>query len=102
MADHCRELDISVGLDALRSRLRKTSDDLMVFGVKMRNLIYPLRYRFDGKPVVCAFSIQLDEARAEWRWRDGTPQAKLYFLRRTVASSWPRARRTEISSPTAT
>ena len=27
---------------------------------------------------------------------------KSHFLRRTVASSWPRARRTEISSPTAT
>jgi hypothetical protein len=34
-----------------------------------RNLVYPLRYGFDGKPVVSAFSIQVDEARGEWRRR---------------------------------
>ena len=61
---HCREVD----LGALRARLQTMSgDELIVFGMEMRNLVYPLRYGFDGKPVVCAFSIQLDEARAEWR-----------------------------------
>ena len=38
----------------------------------MRNLVYPLRYDFHGKPVVSAFGLQLDEARAEWRRRSNS------------------------------
>jgi hypothetical protein len=53
-----------------RVRLQKVSDDeLVTFGIGLRNFVYPLRYGFDGKPVVSVFSIQLDEARAEWRRR---------------------------------
>ena len=47
-------LSISVDLDALRARLRAMSAaELITFGEQMR----------------LAFSIQLDEARAEWRRR---------------------------------
>jgi hypothetical protein len=70
----CKELDISVDLESLRARLQKMSDDeLIVFGKQMRNLVYPLSYDFHGKPVVSAFSIQLDEARSEWRRRLTVP-----------------------------
>ena len=63
-------LSTSVDVDELRARLQKMSDDeLITFGMEMRNLVYPRRYGFDGKPVVSAFSIQLDEARSEWRRR---------------------------------
>lgn len=66
----CRELDVSVDLDALRARLRSMSDaELLAFGKQMRSLVYPLTYDGDGKPQVSTFSIQLDEARAEWRRR---------------------------------
>jgi hypothetical protein len=43
--------------------------DLLAFGKQMRELVYPLTYGSDGKPSVSAFSIQLGEARAEWRRR---------------------------------
>jgi hypothetical protein len=57
-------------LDQLRDRLQEISDaDLIVFGKQMRGIVYPLSYGCDGEPVVSAFSIQLDEARAEWRRR---------------------------------
>jgi len=36
----------------------------------MHELIFLRRYDGDGKPTVSAFSIQLDEARAEWRRRN--------------------------------
>ena len=66
----CRELDVSVDLDALRSRLQlMTDDELLAFGKQMRSLVYPLTYGADGKPSVSAFSIQLREARDEWRRR---------------------------------
>ena len=66
----CREHDISVDLDALRVRLQNMSDEeLMAFGKQMWSLVYPLTYGPDGKPSVSAFSIQLDEARAEWQRR---------------------------------
>jgi hypothetical protein len=56
--------------DAARTRIQGMSDEeLIVFGRRMRELVYPLTYGFDGKPSVSAFSIQLDEARAEWRRR---------------------------------
>ena len=59
-----------VDLDVVRARLATMSDvDLIAFGRQMRGLVYPLRYDHDGKPVVTAFSIQLDQARAEWRRR---------------------------------
>ena len=41
--------------------------ELLTFGKQMRELCYPLTYDGDGKRSVSAFSIQLDEARAEWR-----------------------------------
>jgi hypothetical protein len=63
----CRELDNSVDLAALRLRLQKmTDDELIAFGKQVRDLVYPLRYGFNGQPAVSAFSIQLDEARLEW------------------------------------
>ena len=59
-----------VDVEAIRARLATMSDeDLIAFGKQMRGLVYPLRYGYDAKPVVCAFSIQLNEARAEWRRR---------------------------------
>jgi hypothetical protein len=61
----------SVDLDAIRARLAAMSDaELIAFGKQMRGLVYPLTYGGDGKTVVCAFSIQLSEARAEWRRRN--------------------------------
>jgi hypothetical protein len=67
-------LSNSVNLDDLRELLSGLSDaDLIVFGKQMRGLVYPLRYDGDGKPQVSAFSIQLNEARAEWRRRHPHP-----------------------------
>jgi hypothetical protein len=63
-------LDISVDLTALRGKLGAMTDaELIAFGKQMRGLCYPLTYDGDGKPTISAFSIQLDEARAEWRRR---------------------------------
>jgi hypothetical protein len=68
------QLSTAVDLHALRDRLEKMTDaELIVFGKQMRGLCYPLTYDGDGKPVVCAFSIQLDEARDEWRRRHPRP-----------------------------
>ena len=44
--------------------------DLLAFGQQMHALCYPLTYDGSGKPSVSAFSIQLEEARAEWRRRE--------------------------------
>jgi hypothetical protein len=64
-------LSIAVDLDALRVRLQKMSDDeLLRFGKQIHDLVYPLTYGANGKPSVSAFSIQLDEARKEWRRRN--------------------------------
>jgi hypothetical protein len=53
----------SLDLDALSERLRGMSDaELLSFGREMRALVHPLSYGFNGKPVRCAFSIQLIEA----------------------------------------
>jgi hypothetical protein len=61
---------ITVDVDAIRAKLRAMSDsELIAFGKQMRGLVYPLTYGGDGKPSVSAFSIQLPEARAEWRRR---------------------------------
>jgi hypothetical protein len=70
LEDPSNALGISVDLDALRIRLQNMSDnELFAFGRQMRSLVYPLTYDGDGKPSVSAFSIQLEEARAEWRRR---------------------------------
>lgn len=66
----CREIDVSVDLDALRIRLQEmTDDELVKFGREMRRLVYPLTYGADGKPSLSAFGIELNQARAEWRRR---------------------------------
>ena len=71
MQGFCRELEIFVDVNALRARLRAMMDvALLAFGKQMHALCYPLTYARDGKPSVSAFSIQLDEARAEWRRRN--------------------------------
>jgi len=46
---------------------------LVAFGKQMRGLCYPITYDGYGKPQVSAFSIQLAEARAEWRRRHPKP-----------------------------
>lgn len=67
-------LNGSLDLPALRMRLQTmTDDELLTFGKEMHRLVYPLTYGPDGKPQVSAFSIQLDEARAEWRRRSTAP-----------------------------
>ena len=68
----------SVNLEALRVRLAAmTEAELIAFGRQMRSLVYPRTYDGDGRVQVSAFSIQLDEARAEWRRR--YPRAKASF-----------------------
>ena len=55
---------------ALRAKLQAMSEaELLAFGKSMREMIYPRRYDGKGKPTVSSFSIQLDEARNEWRRR---------------------------------
>jgi hypothetical protein len=66
--------DYEPDLDKLRDRLRRMTDaELVTFGKQMHELVYPLRYGFDGKPMVCVFSIHLGEARDEWRRRRSSP-----------------------------
>jgi hypothetical protein len=49
-------LGVSVDVDALQARHRAMSDaDLIIFGRQMRASVYPLRYGWDGLPVVRAF-----------------------------------------------
>jgi hypothetical protein len=63
-----------VDLEALRAKLQAMSEaELLAFGKSMHNLIYPRRYDFHGKPTVSSFSINLEEARAEWRRRHPKP-----------------------------
>lgn len=51
MAARCRGLDINVDLDALRARLRKVTDDeLIVFGMEMRNPPLDLQELFGHCP----------------------------------------------------
>ena len=70
LQDPSNALGVHVDLDALRARLHgMTEPELLSFGKQMRELVYPLSYDGDGKPSVGAFSIQLDEARTEWRRR---------------------------------
>jgi hypothetical protein len=64
-------LGIHVDVDALHARLQKmTEDELLAFGRQTRGLVYPLSYDGDARPTVSACSIQLGEARAEWRRRE--------------------------------
>jgi hypothetical protein len=63
-------LEISIDLPALRAKLSAmTEAELPAFGKQIHGMIYPRRYDGKGKPTLSAFSIQLDEARAEWRRR---------------------------------
>lgn len=66
----CRELEISIDLAAVRSRLQSMTDaELLAFGKQMHELVYPITFGGDGKPQVSAFSIQLEAARVEWKSR---------------------------------
>lgn len=66
----------TLDVEALRARLRAMTDvELNKFGREMRALVYPLTYDGKGKPTVSAFSIQLEEARAEYRRRHPKPTA---------------------------
>jgi hypothetical protein len=59
-----------VDLVALRAKLQAMSEaELLAFGKDMHKSVYPRVYGYDRKPTVSSFSIQLDEARAEWRRR---------------------------------
>jgi hypothetical protein len=59
-----------VDLVALRAKLQAmTEPELLTFGKSLHELLYPRRYNGKGKPTVSSFSIQLDEARVEWRRR---------------------------------
>jgi len=61
-------------VETIRARLSKMSNSqLIIFGTQMRGLVYPITYDGDGKPQVSAFSIQLHEARDEWRRRHPKP-----------------------------
>ncbi|HEV3482290.1 MAG TPA: hypothetical protein VGR97_08175 [Candidatus Acidoferrales bacterium] len=63
--------DSLVDLDELRTRLGKMTDaELTVFGKQRCALVCPLTYDYCGKSSVSAFSIQLSEARVEWRRRN--------------------------------
>ena len=57
-----------VDRDALRTRLRKMSDEqLRNFGKAARYMTSPTANM--GKPPLATFMLQLEEARAEWRRR---------------------------------
>lgn len=59
-----------IEVEEIRARLAKMSDtELITFARQMRGPVCPRTYDYRGKPTVSAFSIQLDEARAEWRRR---------------------------------
>jgi hypothetical protein len=55
----------TLDVDALRTRLRKMSDEeLRKFGKAARYMVSPRANM--GKPPLPAFMLQLEEARAEW------------------------------------
>ena len=69
----------NLDVDALRTRLRKMSDEeLRKFGKAARYMVSP-RANMD-KPPLPDFVLQLEEARAEWRRRLKGPD---FHLRRT-------------------
>jgi hypothetical protein len=58
----------NLDVDALRTRLRKMSDEeLREFGKAARDMVSPTANM--GKPPLPTFVLQLNEARAEWRRR---------------------------------
>jgi hypothetical protein len=58
----------TLDVDALRTRLRKMSDEeLREFGKAARYMVSPTANM--GKPPLPTFVLQLDEARTEWRRR---------------------------------
>ena len=58
----------TLDVDALRTRLRKMSDEeLRKFGKAARYMVSPRANM--GKPPLPTFVLQLEEARAEWRRR---------------------------------
>jgi hypothetical protein len=58
----------NLDVDALRTRLRKMSDeDLQKFGKAARYMVSPGANM--GKPPLPTFVLQFEEARAEWRRR---------------------------------
>jgi hypothetical protein len=58
----------NLDVDALRTRLRKMSDEeLREFGKAARYMVSPTANM--GKPPLPTFVLQLKEARAEWRRR---------------------------------
>jgi hypothetical protein len=65
----------TLDVDALRTRLRKTSDEeLREFGKAARYMVSPTANM--GKPPLPAFVLQLEEARAEWRRRHPGAETK--------------------------
>ena len=73
----------TLDLDSLRTELCGMTDaELNKFGREMRALVYPLTYDGKGMPTVSAFSIQLEEARAEYRRRHPKPTNPAPRLRR--------------------
>jgi hypothetical protein len=55
-------------LKKLRTELQEMSErEWLGLGKTMRERIYPRQYDGKERPTVSSFSIQLDEARAEWR-----------------------------------
>jgi hypothetical protein len=72
-------LKSTLDIDAVRAHLKAMSDaELLAFGKQMHELVYPLSHGPDGKSVVCAFSIQLEEARKELKSRRkyGSPKTR--------------------------
>jgi hypothetical protein len=62
--------NLTFDVEEVRGRIQKMSDEeLLMFGKQMRELVYPITYAFNGLPTVSVFSIQLAEAREEWRRR---------------------------------
>jgi hypothetical protein len=65
---HSIQLTTSLDIKALRTRLRKMSDEeLRKFGKAARDMASPTANM--GKPPLPDFALQLEEARAEWRRR---------------------------------
>ena len=67
--------------DALRTRLRKMSDEeLREFGKAARYITSPTANM--GKAPLPTFVLQLDEARAEWRRRHPPPWTSLFAVKK--------------------
>ena len=65
-----------------------TEAELIVFGKKMRELVYPVTYDYRGKPSVSAFSIQLREAQDERRRRHPAGQRAIAAVQPLFISSY--------------